>query len=133
LEDEQWKKSLACFKAVQLLRYLACGETVTAEYQLSLEKNYLRTFPLSPVPADVGLEPHELDEADSLLQSVVENWKKLGNTSIYGLRESFLKRDGIVTRKENNWLLQVERKTLDVLLDSIPWGFSTTSLPGIII
>jgi hypothetical protein len=25
--------------------------------------------------------------------------------------------------------LQVERKTLDVLLDSIPWGFSTVLLP----
>ena len=90
LEDEQWKNSLACFKAVQLLRYLACGETVIAEYQLSLEKIICGLSPLAPVPADVGLEPHELDEADSLLQSVVENWKKLGNTSIYGLRESFL-------------------------------------------
>jgi len=41
------------------------------------------------------------------------------------LRESFLKRDGILTLKENGWLLQVERKTLDVLIDSIPWGYST--------
>jgi len=43
------------------------------------------------------------------------------------LRESFLKRDGILTQKENGWLLQVERKTLDILIDSIPWGYSTVS------
>jgi hypothetical protein len=53
----------------------------------------------------------------------------LKNTSVNGLRETFLKRDGILSRQENNWRLQVEQKTLDVLLDSIPWGFSTISLP----
>ncbi len=31
----------------------------------------------------------------------------------------------MLTKKENGWLLQVEKKTADVLLESIPWGFST--------
>jgi hypothetical protein len=64
-----------------------------------------------------------------LLQSVLEHWKALRNTSLTGLRETFFKRDGLITRKENDWLLQVERKTLDVLLDSMPWGYSAVSLP----
>ena len=46
-----------------------------------------------------------------------------------GLRDAFLKRDGLLIKKEDGWLLQVERKTLDVLLDKIPWGYSTVSLP----
>ena len=64
-----------------------------------------------------------------MLQAVITHWKILKHTSISGLRESFLKRDGILRKKETGWLLQVERKTLDVLLDSIPWGFSTVLLP----
>jgi len=82
-----------------------------------------------PIDSEIVLTQKEMDEADLLLQSVIEHWKALKNTSITGLRESFLKRDGIITPKENGWLLQIERKTLDVLLDKIPWGFSTISLP----
>jgi len=128
LEEGQWKNSSACFKGIHLLRYLACGKTGSPEYELTLEKILCGLAAAIPVPAEVSLGQDELNEADSLLQSVIEHWKKLGNTSINGLRESFLKREGILSAKEGNWLLQVERKTMDVLLDSIPWGFSTTSL-----
>ena len=59
---------------------------------------------------------------------MITHWSALKNTSIDGLREGFLKRDGLITKKENGWLLQVERKTMDVLLENIPWGYSTISL-----
>ena len=82
-----------------------------------------------PVPLDTGFLEYQLNEALALLASVIEHWKVLKNTSVDGLRETFLKRDGLVTRKNDAWLLQVERKTLDVLLESIPWGYSTVALP----
>jgi hypothetical protein len=59
------------------------------------------------------------------LKAVITNWPKLKNTSVEGLRETFLKREGILTKKDNGWLLQVEKKTPDVLLESIPWSYST--------
>ena len=70
-----------------------------------------------------------MDQAHELLASVIEHWQALKNTSVDGLRGAFLRRDGLITRKNDDWLLQVERKTLDVLLDSIPWGYSTITLP----
>lgn len=81
-----------------------------------------------PVPLNIHLEQKEIEEAESLLKAVIEHWKALKNTSIDGLREAFFKRDGIITKKEDGWHLQIERKTLDVLLDNIPWGYSTINL-----
>jgi hypothetical protein len=127
LEAGQWINREAQVKAVYLLKYLADGGQQHPEYQLVLEKL------LCGIPINQPLEPApvfsqaETDEAMSLLQSVITHWKQLKHTSAKGLRESFFLRDGIITKKENNWLLQVERKTVDVLLDSIPWGFSTMS------
>ena len=57
-----------------------------------------------------------------MLIAVTKNWEKLGNTSPTGLRESFLKRDGIVKKNENNYTLIVEAKPFDMLLKTIPWN-----------
>lgn len=129
LAENEWANRAAQERGVFLLKYLSEGENRYYEYQLVLEK-IICGIPLNqPLDTLPVLKKKEMDEAESLLQSIIEHWKKLGNTSVNGLRESFLKRDGIITTKENNWLLRVERKTLDVLVDSIPWGFSTVSLP----
>jgi hypothetical protein len=129
LAENEWVNRAAQEKGVFLLKYLSVGTKQYYEYQLVLEK-LICGIPLNqPLETIPVLEQKEMDEAESLLQSAIEHWKKLGNTSVNGLRESFLKRDGIISPKENNWLMRVERKTLDVLVDSIPWGFSTVSLP----
>jgi hypothetical protein len=116
-------------KGIYLLNYLGNGNMQSKEYQLVLEK-LLCGMPIQePLEAAPEFTNAETIESEELLHSVLEHWKQLKNTSLNGLRESFFKRDGIITPKENNWLLRVERKTLDVLVDSIPWGFSTVSLP----
>jgi Contractile injection system tape measure protein len=129
IHTDQWVSHEAQVKAVYLLKHLADGGQQHPEYQLVLEK-LLCGMPVNqPLEAAPVFTQKEMDEAEALLQSVLEHWKQLKNTSVSGLRESFFKRDGIITIKENNWLLQVERKTVDILLDSIPWGFSAVSLP----
>jgi hypothetical protein len=125
LDGKEWKNKDAQYKAVHLLKFLSTGEQKTFEYNLTLEKIICGLNIEEPIPLEIFLEEHETNEAIQLLESVIEHWKAIKNTSVNGLRESFLKRDGILTLKENGWLLQVERKTLDVLIDSIPWGYST--------
>jgi hypothetical protein len=129
LNADEWINWEAQVKAVYLLKYLSNGPQHYQEYQLVLEK-LLCGIPINqPLEALPEFTQAETDEAEDLLHSVLEHWQRLKNTSVNGLRESFFKRDGILTPKENNWQLQVQRKTMDVLLDSIPWGFSTVSLP----
>jgi hypothetical protein len=127
LDGKEWKNKDAQYKAVHLLKFLSTGEQKSFEYNLTLEKIICGLNIEEPIPIEILLEEHETNEAIQLLESVIEHWKALKNTSVNGLRESFLKRDGILSQKENGWLLQVERKTLDVLIDSIPWGYSTVA------
>ncbi|QEC78000.1 contractile injection system tape measure protein [Mucilaginibacter ginsenosidivorax] len=128
LNGREWKNTESTFRAVHLLKFLATGQKKVPEYALVFEKILCGLPADMPVPLDIILTDEEIAESESLLKAVISHWNILKNTSTDGLRESFMKRDGLLTRKENGWLLQVERKTLDVLLDSIPWGFSTISL-----
>lgn len=129
LDGKQWKSRAAQYRAVHLLKYLATGQQQVPEFALVLEKICCGLAVEEPVPLQIELTEKEITEAEDLLKAVVGHWTALKNTSVQGLRESFLKRDGIVTAKEKGWLLQVERKTLDVLIDSIPWGYSTLVFP----
>ena len=125
LHNGEWKDKDAQYKAIHLLKYLSTGRQKIREYDLTLEKVICGVAIEEPIPIEITLSEAEITEAESLLSSVIEHWKALKNTSVNGLREAFLKRDGLLKKRENNWLLQVERKTLDVLIDSIPWGYST--------
>ena len=60
---------------------------------------------------------------------MIAHWKKLGNTSVNSLRESFLLRNGKLSETEQYWQLQVEGRAWDVLLNYLPWGYSIISLP----
>jgi hypothetical protein len=53
-------------------------------------------------------------------------WKSL---SPEGLRQAYLQRKGVLSARNGHWLLQVERKTHDVLLERVPWSFQTIKLP----
>lgn len=66
--------------------------------------------------------------ADSLLQGVITNWAALGHTSPDGLRASFLIRQGILNQGEEGPTLSVENSAYDMLLDKLPWGYSTVKL-----
>ena len=68
-------------------------------------------------------------ECEDLLKSVITHWRVLKNTSIGGLRETFLQREGKLSKTDNGWLLQVEQKAVDVLLAHLPWGISIVKLP----
>lgn len=117
-------------KALCLLHYLASGRTEMPEYDLVLPK-ILCQIPISvPVPSDVQLFDNERKEADTLLESVIKHWEALRNTSQDGLRGTFLLRSGKLTKKtDGDWLLQVETRSFDILLDHLPWGISMIKLP----
>jgi hypothetical protein len=129
LNGAEWKSKETQYRAVHLLKFLSTGEQRNPEFNLTLEKILCGLNTDESLPVDIVLTDAEMSEAQGLLESVIEHWSILKNTSVNGLRESFLKRDGLIMKKEMDWLLQVERKTLDVLIDSIPWGYSTLHFP----
>lgn len=117
-------------RALLLLHYLATGQSAAPEYELLLPKllcNIPLNEPLAPLPE---LSMDDQQEADALLAAVIRHWSALGDTAIDSLRGTFLLRPGKVTRRQDgDWLVQVESRSFDVLLNQLPWGISMFQLP----
>jgi len=128
-EEGEWTSFEAHMKAVHLLGFLSTGQQQLPEYALALEKIICGMPVAMPIRMDIELNAVDIANCNDLLQAVIAHWTVLKNTSIDGLRGNFLVRDGLLTSHENGWQLRVERKTLDVLLDQLPWGFTTAAFP----
>ena len=129
LEEKKFKDEAARQRAVLLLQYLATGETELPEYKLLLPK-LLCDMPLElPVEKHLDLSELEANEGENMLKAVIKHWGALGNSSPGALQEGFLLRDGKLSKRPNGWYLQVEQKSIDILLDRLPWNLSMIKLP----
>jgi hypothetical protein len=116
-------------RALYLLHYLAAGNATPEEHELTIAKVLCAYDFAETVPKNIILSKAELTEADQLLEAVISQWTILKSTSIAGLREGFLQRNGKLYRKNDNLYLQVEIGSIDMLLDYLPWNLSIIKLP----
>jgi len=117
-------------KAVCMIRFLATGSERMLEYELPLAKVLCGVDMGTAIDAEnFHLDTDMKTEADAVLSSVIEYWSILQNTSVSGLRESFLKRNGKLSYDGKDWLLQVEQQSYDMLIQHLPWNFSMIKLP----
>ncbi|MFH5833414.1 contractile injection system tape measure protein [Halalkalibaculum sp. DA3122] len=124
LVDREFIDETAHVKAVHLLQFMATGSDKSYEYLMVLNK-ILCGYPVDrPLPSKVFLSESEKNEAVELIQSAIDHWKALKNSSVGGFREAFLKRNGRLHHEKEKWLLHVESKTYDMLIDRLPWGIS---------
>ncbi|HEX2211493.1 MAG TPA: contractile injection system tape measure protein [Longimicrobium sp.] len=116
--------------AAALLHYLATGRDDVQEWELGLVKVLLAQAPDAALPvADGLLRAEDREECDNVLHSAIAHWTVLRNSSPSLLRESFLRRGGLLHRGGEGWLLRVEPGSYDVLLAQLPWGISFVTLP----
>jgi hypothetical protein len=128
VENGEFWNEAAKERAVCLIHYLATGEEEFPEYELLLPK-FLSGWPTDlPVNRFLNLIESEKKECQSVLLSCIQHWEALKNTSIEGLRDNFLKREGILKKEEFGWSLYIEQKTIDILLDKLPWNLSIIKL-----
>lgn len=117
-------------RAICLLHHLATGELTAPEHEVPLVKVLCGRSLDEPTPSDVGLTRTETDEATALLTAAIGHWTALRDTSPDGLRHEFLRRPGILSIADRDeWLLRVETRTADILLDQLPWGIAMVGLP----
>jgi hypothetical protein len=111
-------------RAVHLLQYLVTSRTATPEPLLVLNK-ILAGIPTAAVVApQIEATEQELGLCAKLLASMLANWPALSTgTSVAGLQNTFMQREGRLTFDGDKWNLKVERKTLDILVDQVPWTF----------
>ncbi len=115
--------------AVHTLHYLATKKEQQVESQMLFEK-FLCGVPLKkPIQRHIQLSDTIKQQAEELLESVIENWGVLNNASPDLVRHEFLQRAGKLSFKEDNPKIVIERKTQDILVDKLPWGIGICRLP----
>jgi len=116
-------------KAMLTLHYATSGEKEAPEWALAFPK-LLCGVPLNQVIASsINFQTTEIQEIEKMLASIIHHWAILKNSSIEGLREAFLQREGHLTETHDHWILKVEQKSYDLLLEHLPWGIGMIKLP----
>lgn len=129
-ERRNFKDTASRIRAVFLLQYLASPEERDyREPELAFNR-LLVTLPAQvPLPKRIELTDEEKRTADDMLEGVKGNWVKMNGTSASGFRQSFIMRDGRLEQQDERWLLTVENRMFDILLDTIPWAFRQIRYP----
>lgn len=129
-ERKQFRNTASKVRAVFLLQYLVCGEEKPwREIELTFNRLLTALPGHVPLPKYLSLTDEERQTADSMAAGVKANWQQMNGTSVEGFRGSFLVRKGKLEQEEERWLLIVEEKAYDILLETIPWGFRQIRLP----
>ena len=117
-------------RAIFILQHLMASEDREYDEKDLFLNRLLINYPSNePLPKRVELNQDELNTIDSLLEAAKTNWEKMRNTSMRGFQEAFLRRAGFIEKTEREWVLTVEERAFDILLDSIPWSYKLVRLP----
>lgn len=130
-EDKRDFKDIASkLRAVFLIQYFICPqEKDFRESELAFNRLLVSLPPQIPLPKRMELTNEEKQTANDMMEGVKANWVKMRGTSIEGFRRTFLIRNGQLEHQDERWLLTVEDKVYDILLDTIPWGFRQIRFP----
>lgn len=134
LYDEEGKRFMgpeAQVRAVFVLQALADGpeERGYEEHELFLNRLLAGLSREEALPASLVLTEQEQGMVYSLTENLRANWPGMKNTSLEGMRQSFLQREGILEERAKEWTLTVNPSGIDILLDNLPWGYSRVKLP----
>lgn len=129
-ERKKFRNTSSKVRAVFLLQYLACGtEKAWREAELAFNRLLTALPGHVPLPKSQPLTDEERQTADGMVAGVKANWPQMNGTSVEGFRGSFILREGTLEQEEERWLLTVEEKAYDILLETVPWGFRQIRLP----
>ena len=116
-------------KAACIVQFLASGKEAIAEFELGISKILCGLEMNAAVDTSTIFSEEEKKEVNELLLSAIEYWNILRDTSVEAFRESFLLRDGKLWFEDDEWHLQVEQKSYDMLLQQLPWNINIIRLP----
>ncbi|MGB3182884.1 MAG: contractile injection system tape measure protein [Cyclobacteriaceae bacterium] len=129
MEDGAFKSPADAGRAVVVLHYISTGDTPCEEGELFLNKLLCGLDPDEPVDTGTELTEEERQEAINLLDFAGKQWTALKGITPEGLRDSFIRREGIVYLAPKGWKVLIERTAYDLLIDKLPWSVSMIRLP----
>ena len=129
LTKNRFRDPLAAQRAVGLLEHIATEDPSPPEYRVSLNKILCGVELGEPLDFGPPVTEPEADHCEGLLLAVIAHAPILGEMSIPAFRGNFLHRSGALTMRDGAWLMRVERKTYDLVLERVPWGMEWIKLP----
>lgn len=128
MRNSEFSDNEARQQAVLLLEFIASEDENPADDKLLFNK-LLCGYPLdAPITVSLQMDENLEQLCSGLLEAIISSWAILGNTTINGLRESFLLREGKLNVNEENTELMVDPRAYDMLLDQLPWSLSPVKL-----
>jgi len=82
-----------------------------------------------PIKRYIKLTVSQKEACEELLQAMLSHWQGLKTKNTAVLRNEFLMREGKLQTTNDRDSLYIQRKTQDILLDSIPWNFHLVKIP----
>jgi len=129
LVERKFPEPKAANRAVLLLQYLASGSEESLESDLVLNKILCGLPVQEPVPLRFVPTEDEIRIAEELFEVLAERWSQIGNTSVEGIRNSFIMRKGMLSFTDDGWKMRVEQRGYDILLQTLPWAFGIVKTP----
>ena len=117
------------YKAIQLLHYLATNKSKFTESDVILNKLFCGIPPNEPVIMTKSLSAKAKKSCQELLKQTILYWNVLKNTSPKSLQKEFIQRAGTMQIENNQIIINIERKTIDILIQRLPWGIGMIKLP----
>lgn len=116
-------------RAVLLTQALLGSTSDSEEGDLVLNKILCGVPIAQPIPLDWALSKSEQEEIINLLDSMAKNWTVLKSTSGKSMAQGFFIRTGMIREVDQGYQLEIERNSIDLLIDRLPWTFSILKLP----
>lgn len=132
LNDERrdFKDDESRIRAIFLLQYIVYGEEREyRETDLVFNRLLVGLPQHIPFPKQLPLTGEEKQTVDSMVADIKAYLPSMDGTSVRGFRQNFIARSGTLEQQEEQWLLTMEEKTIDILLETIPWYFRQIRLP----
>ncbi len=129
VEDKSFVSVLAQEQAVRLLQTLVMGDEEWNEAALALPKLLCGLAPDALVDPSVEVDAEMLAGIDTLVGAVLAHWTLAGELSVDGYRQAWLQRSGTLRLRDDHWLLRIEARGHDMILEGLPWDIAYIQLP----
>lgn len=129
IADGRFIDQAAAERAAIVSHYLITPAEQPSEPWLVLNKLLCGLDLAEPIALEIGLTEQERLAAEDLLSAVAGHWAALKTTNPALLRQLFLQRQGSVQIKDGSYLVRIERKSHDILLEKLPWSIANIKLP----
>lgn len=129
-KQKDFKDMTSRVRAIYIIQRLVTFEEKEYKEKELAFNRILVNCPFSePLPVNMELTEKEIQVVESMLNGVKENWTKVQNISIKGFQYNFIERSGRLEQKEEKWVLSVDPRPYDMLLDSVPWSYTKVRFP----